>query len=489
MVRREFLKNMTHAGLGIAAGTSLFHSCSPNAPAEKPNMIFIMVDDMGYANLGCYGSTTVQTPNIDRMAEGGIKFTNAYTGCTVCAPSRSVLMTGYHMGHTSMRANTGGVPLLDKDITLAEVLKKAGYVTGGFGKWGLGDIRTTGAAEKQGFDTFYGYYDQVHAHHYYPNYLIHNGEKDFLPGNEGFYASIDKGAGAFRNVDPETGKKRQFSHYLIFDEMKKFIRKNKDNPFFCYAPWTPPHGEFKIPQEEPAWEIYKNKPWPERAKVIATMDTMVDRQVGEVLAMLRELGIDKNTIVFFCSDNGAAYRFEDTLNSSGPFQGQKRSMYEGGIRTPMVIYWPGQIQQGQVSDLPWYFPDVMPTLAELAGASDKVPEDTDGISIVPTLLGEDKVGRRQENHEFLYWEWQRFSRENVPGGFIQAVRMGKWKAVRPHGDADLELYDLDKDMDESHNMADQHPEIMKKIKDYIKICRTEPRPQNEPESPEGKRFR
>ncbi len=488
MKRRKFLNHVMQAGLGITAGMPVLN-CSKKSRPEKPNIIFIMVDDMGYANLGCYGSTTVQTPYIDQMAKNGIKFTDTYTGCTVCAPSRSVLMTGHHMGHTSVRANSGGVPLLYKDITIAEILKKAGYATGGFGKWGLGDIGTTGAAEQQGFDTFLGYYNQVHAHRFYPDYLIHNGDKVFLPGNDGFYNNTDKSVGVFPGKNPQTGKKYQFSHYLIFKEMKNFIRENKDKPFFCYAPWTPPHGEFKMPQADPAWDLYKNKPWTERAKVIAAMDSMVDRQVGEILSMLKELGIDRRTIVFFCSDNGAAYRLEDSLNSSGPFRGRKRSMYEGGIRTPMVVYWPGYIQPGRVSDLPWYFPDVMPTLAELAGVPDAVPADIDGISVVPALLGEKFAGRPQQKHDFLYWEWQRFNRENIPGGFIQAVRMGKWKAVRPHGDAGLELYDLENDPDESENIAAQHPRIMAQIREYLSICRTKPRPQVEPETPKGQRYR
>jgi arylsulfatase A-like enzyme len=284
--RREFLKLA-----GLAAASGLAASCAGMETTEKgkkdrPNIIFIMVDDMGWADLGCYGSKEIKTPNIDRMAAEGIRFTQAYSGCTVCAPARSVLMTGTHMGHTSVRANTSGVPLLTEDVTVAEVLKRAGYACGGFGKWGLGDVRTPGVPEKQGFDEFYGYYHQIHAHDYWTDYLWHNSKKVHMKGEE--------------------GSGERYTHYLIFEKTLEFIRKNKDRPFFCYAPWTPPHGKYQIPEDEPAWQIYKDKDWPRDAKVVAAMDTMLDRHVGQVLGLLKKLGIDERTIVFFCSDNGTA---------------------------------------------------------------------------------------------------------------------------------------------------------------------------------------
>jgi len=332
MHRRDFLRT---AGLGAAslvlggctaAGRRL--GLAPNV--ERPNIIFIIVDDMGWADLGCYGSRQIHTPNIDQMASDGIRFTQAYSGCTVCAPARSVLMTGLHMGHTSVRGNTGGVPLPDGAVTVADVLKKAGYATGGFGKWGLGDVQTEGVPEKHGFDEFFGYYHQIHAHDYWTEYLWHNSEKVPMSG--------EKGSG------------ERYSHYRIFDRMTEFIRRHKEGPFFCYAPWTPPHGSYQIPESDLAWQMYKDKPWPRNAKVAAAMDTMVDRQVGQLLALLTELEIDENTVVFFCSDNGASERFEGTLDSSGPLRGRKRSMYEGGIRVPLVARWPGKIEPGQVSD-------------------------------------------------------------------------------------------------------------------------------------------
>ncbi len=470
--RREFL-NLAAGGAAAvvipSSGCQSEFASAGSAAKKRPNIIFIMVDDLGWADLGCYGSKAISTPNIDRMASEGIRFTDAYSGCMVCAPARSVLMTGFHTGHTSVRSNTGGVPLEDSDITVAEVLKQAGYRCGGFGKWGLGDVRTSGVPKKQGFDVFFGYYHQIHAHDYWTDYLWRNSEKIDMTG--------------------EKGSAERYTHYRIFEQTMDFIRQNKDRPFFCYAPWTPPHGKFQIPEDEPVWAMYKDKEWPKDAKVAAAMDTMVDRHVGELLGLLKELGIDERTVVFFCSDNGAAFRFEGVLDSSGPLRGRKRDMYEGGIRVPMIVRWPGKIQAGQVSEHVWYFVDVMPTLAELAGAGKYVPGGIDGISVVPTLLGR---AEEQKKHEYLYWEWHLYDwskRENVPNGLMQAVRMGKWKVVRHRSDEAFELYDLEKDVGEENNLAGQHSGVMRKIEAYIKRTRVEPRPQIEPEMPEGKVFR
>lgn len=467
--RREFLKLA-----GLAAASGLAASCAGmettgKGKKDKPNIIFIMVDDMGWADLGCYGSKEIKTPNIDRMAAEGIRFTQTYSGCTVCAPARSVLMTGMHMGHTSVRANTSGVPLLAKDVTVAEVLKRAGYTCGGFGKWGLGDVRTSGVPEKQGFDEFFGYYHQIHAHDYWTDYLWHSSKKVEMKG--------------------EKGSSERYTHYLIFEKTLEFIRKNKDRPFLCYAPWTPPHGKYQIPEDEPAWGIYKDKDWPREPKVVAAMDTMLDRHVGELLGLLKDLGIDERTIVFFCSDNGAAERFDGVLDSSGPLRGRKRDMYEGGIRVPMIVRWPGRIKAGQVSEHIWYFADVMPTFAELGGACDYMPKGIDGLSVVPTLLGQ---SGKQKKHECLYWEWHLYDwtkRANVPNGLMQAVRMGKWKVVRHRTDEPFELYDLESDIGEQNDLARRHPEIVAKAESYIRKNRVEPRPQIEPEMPEGKMFR
>lgn len=470
MKRRDFLKAAGAGAISLAMGGCagrLAASAHTNSK-KRPNIVFIIVDDMGWADLGCYGGKQIKTPNIDRMAKEGIRFTDAYSGCTVCAPARSVLMTGLHMGHTSVRGNTGGIALRDEDVTVAEVLKRSGYTTGGYGKWGLGDVGTAGVPEKQGFDEFFGYYHQVHAHDYWTEYLWRNSRKVPMTG--------------------EPGSMERYTHNRIFEQTLNFIRENKDRPFFCYAPWTPPHGKYQIPESEPAWAMYKDKDWPKNAKVVAAMDTMLDRHVGELLGLLKELGLDERTIVFFCSDNGAAQRFDGVLDSSGPLKEYKRSMYEGGIRVPLIARWPGKIKAGAISNLPCYFADMMPTFVELARSRKYMPGNIDGISIVPTLTGREK---EQKKHAFLYWEWGRYNwakRRNEPGGPAQAVRMGKFKAVRPKSSVPFELYDLSKDIGEQNNIAAEHPQIVARIDKWVKQNRVEPRPQIEPKKPKGKRF-
>ena len=406
------------------------------ATPKLPNIIFIMVDDMGYHDLGCYGSKTILTPNLDRMAKEGMRFTDCYSGDTVCASARSTLMTGYHKGHTPVRGNSGGIPLFPEDVTVAEVLKKAGYGTGGFGKWGLGNQGKDGAAERQGFDLFYGYYNQWHAHTYY-THLFRNSKKVELNG--------------------------RYTHHAIYDETIQFIKDNKDKPFFLYCPWTPPHAAYQIPEDEPAWQIYKDKPWKSKdAKVAAAMDTMMDRQVGEITALLKKLEIYENTLMFFTSDNGAAKRFDGIHDSCGVMQGKKRSLNEGGIRVPMVARWPAKIKPGSVSDHPWYFPDVMPTLAEIAGVSKEVPKDVDGISVLPTLLGKGE----QKQHEYMYWQYG-----------VRAARSGKWKGIGKGGH--MYLYDLSKDRAEKNDLSAKHPEIAAKFKRYITEGYREPRSQKD----------
>jgi arylsulfatase A-like enzyme len=430
--RRQFMKSAAAGSLALALPMK---AAAAQAADRKPNIIFIMVDDMGYHDLGCFGSKTIKTPRIDRMCREGVKFTDCYSGDTVCAPARSTLMTGFHKGHTPVRGNSGGIPLFPEDVTVAEVLKKGGYATGGFGKWGLGNQGKDGAAEKQGFDLFFGYYNQWHAHTYY-THLFRNSVKVELNG--------------------------RYTHHAIYDETIAFIKANKDRPFFCYCPWTPPHAAYQIPEDEPAWALYKDKPWKKDAKVVAAMDSMMDRQVGEIIDLLKKLGIDDNTIIFFTSDNGAAQRFDGIHNSCGKMKGRKRSMNEGGIRVPMVVRWPGKIKAGTVSDLPWYFPDVMPTLGELAGVSGEVPKDIDGISIVPTLLGAGK----QKKHEYLFW---------MAGS--RAVRMGKWKAIGQRGK--VKLYDLEKDIGEKNDLAAKHPDIAKKMGEIMDKAFTPPRSQKD----------
>lgn len=445
------------------------------SPAQ-PNIVFVMVDDLGYADLGCYGQTNFTTPYLDLMAAEGVRFTDAYSGCTVCAPARSTLMTGKHMGHTSVRSNTGGVPLLDGDVTLAEVLKKAGYATGGFGKWGLGAEGTDGAPEKQGFDRFFGYYHQIHAHSYYTDYLIDTGKRVELPGNKGFYEK-HKGQGGKPSKNGD--QVAEFSHHRIRSEMMDWIRAHKDQPFFCYAPWTPPHGNYELPEDDPAWQAVKNESWSTKAKVHAAFTKMIDRDMGALFRLMEELGIDQKTIVFFCSDNGADERFEGELDSCGPLRGFKRSMYEGGIRVPLIVRWPGHITPAQTSDLPVFFPDVLPTLAQLAGASDLLPPDIDGLSFLPTLI---KHGY-QIRHPSLYWEftpvnWQ--TKTLAPDQMMQAARVGQWKGVRNSPQAPIEVYDLSTDPGEQHDLAARVKETVKEFSRIFETARTEPRPQPEP---------
>jgi arylsulfatase A-like enzyme len=453
----------------------------------RPNLIFVMVDDLGYADLGCYGQTAFPTPNLDLMAAEGMRFTDAYSGCTVCAPARSTLMTGMHMGNTSVRSNSGGVPLLAEDVTVAEVLKEAGYATGGFGKWGLGDLDTSGVPENQGFDRFVGYYHQVHAHSYYPDYLIDTGRKVPLPGNKNFRKN-NPGVGGMPDLN--NGKPAQFSHYLIKQAMFDWIRANKDQPFFCYAPWTPPHAKFEMPASDPAWQLVKDKPWSDKAKGHAAFANMIDRDMGELFRLLRELGIDDNTVVFFCSDNGSEGRYDEVLDSSGSLRGFKRALYEGGIRVPFIARWPGVIQPAQTCRLPIYFPDILPTLAELGGAETGLPKDLDGLSFVSMLLGYPGL---QLVHDYLYWEWTRMNWKEdgvaEPGKTAQALRVGQWKAVRDSPDAEIELYDLSADIGETNNIARTNTEIVKDIDRIFNTVRVEARPQVEPEKPAGKKFR
>jgi len=460
--RRSFLRQLTGWTFLAAAGCSAGRAAA--AGRRKPNIVYIMSDELGYYELSCMGHPHFTTPNVDRMAEEGIRFTQALAGSSVCAPTRCCLMTGKHAGHTSVRKNDGGTPLREGEETIASVLKREGYATGGFGKWGCGGRGSTGVPEKHGFDVFVGYYDQVHAHSYYPPYIVRNSEEVPLEGNQG-------------GSDGET-----YSHYVIMDEALTFIRANRDRPFFCYLPITPPHGIHDIPDDDPAWALYKDKPWPEPARRYAAMVHMVDRNVGEVLSLLRELGLERDTILFFCGDNGGMDYFRDGDHPRGfhgpnvnpktgvTFRGQKGNLYEGGLRLPMIVRWPGRISPGRTSDLLWYFPDVLPTLAELAGA--KVPDDIDGLSIVPELLGEEAAGRKQPRHEYLYWELSGWT----------AVRMGDWKAVRPTRrrgknapEPAWELYDLATDIQEQNDLAEKHPDVLAKMKAIAEKAHEDPR--------------
>jgi len=445
---------------------------SPSS-AHRPNIVFILADDLGYGHLGCYGQTKILTPNLDRMAAQGTRFTQVYAGHCVCAPSRSVLMTGHHTGHTSVRVNGGGAPLVPEDVTVAEVLKEAGYATGIFGKWGLGDHGTTGVPYRQGFDEFFGYLHQVHAHFYYPWFLWENDRRFVLSENLG-------------------QRRGQYTHDLIAQRAMDFIRRHRQGPFFLYVPFTIPHFELLVPEDslepyrgkfpEPTPYVdrrrhYADQPAPRTA--LAAMITRMDRDVGRILTLLDELDIDDETIVFFSSDNGgyllAPRGQPDFFRSNGPLRGAKGSLYEGGIRVPMIVRWPGHVPAGATDDFVWTFWDVLPTLAELAGTTP--PPGIDGISIAPRLLGKPQ----QPPDRFLYWEILGSGPRGTPPR-AQAVRWGHWKAVRNRSNQPLELYDLRTDVGEGHNVAAEHPGVVQRIEAYLKTARTPARtyPEQEP---------
>ena len=424
----------------------------------RPNIIFIQADDLGYGDLSCYGQRKFKTPNIDRLAAEGMRFTQYYAGSTVCAPSRSALMTGQHTGHTRIRGNAR-YPLLPEDLTVAEVLKSApgaGYKTALIGKWGLGEAGTTGVPNRQGFDYFFGYLNQRHAHNYYPTFLWRDEERiklrNVVPDED------EEGSGVSTNrVD--------YSHDLMAEEALKFIERSGGGPFFLYLAFTIPHANNEAKNkgmEVPDLGEFASEDWPDQEKAKAAMITRMDRDVGRLMASLKKLGIDDNTLVFFTSDNGPHREGgadPDFFDSNGPLRGIKRDLYEGGIRVPMIARWPKRIKAGAKSDQVWAHWDLLPTVAEIAGV--KPPANIDGISMLNALLG-----RRQRNHEFLYWEFHE-------RGFSQAVRMGDWKAVRKSPDSPLELYDLKTDLGEQNNVAAKHPEVVKKIEEYLKTARTE----------------
>jgi uncharacterized sulfatase len=424
---------------------------------EPPNIIYIMADDLGYGDLGCYGQTQIQTPNIDELAAQGIKFTQFYAGSTVCAPSRAVLMTGQHTGRTHVRGNAGGnidrQSLRAEDVTVAEVLKDVGYQTALVGKWGLGEVEQEGHPLKQGFDSFYGYLNQRHAHNYYPEFLWDNLDSVFLD-NEVKHVGGDRGG----FLAGYATKKVDYSHDLIMDEALEFLQQERDQPFFLYLALTIPHANNeagKEGMEVPDYGIYADRDWPETQKGTAAMITYMDKDIGRLMETLKAQGINENTLVIFTSDNGPhreGGNDPDYFDSNGPLQGIKRAMHEGGIRVPFIVRWPAHTPAGVTSDHIGYFGDMMATFAELAKTD--YPENTQSISIVPTLLGQ---AENQRPHNYLYWEF-------YEQGSRQAVRMGNWKGIRePMFTGDLQLYNLESDIGEQNNVADQHPDVVEDI--------------------------
>jgi arylsulfatase A-like enzyme len=451
-------------------------ACAPTDPPEEsailPNIIYILADDLGYGDLSCYGQTKFETPNIDQLAAKGMRFTQHYAGSTVCAPSRSALMTGLHTGHTPVRGNKevrpeGQYPLPDSVRTLAEMFRAAGYATGAFGKWGLGYPGSEGDPNAQGFDTFFGYNCQRFAHTYYPRHLWSNQDSLVLEANAG----TEKGA---------------YAPALIQEQRLAFIEEHRDEPFFLFVPSIIPHAELVAPAEymdrfrgkfDPEMSFegvdegtnYRTGGYasqPEGHAAFAAMIAVLDEQVGEITAKVEELGLAENTLIIFTSDNGPhqeAGADPDYFDSNGPLRGYKRDLYEGGIRVPMIARWPGRIAAGNETDHVSAFWDVYPTLAQLAGQP--VAKNHDGVSFLPTLTGEGE----QPQHDYLYWEF------HEKGGRL-AVRKGNWKAVQydvlaqPNGP--LELYDLASDMGEQSDVADQHPEIVTQMRATLDSART-----------------
>jgi arylsulfatase A-like enzyme len=447
VVAALFLVLMSGARQGGAAGKG-----GGRDGGRRPNVIFILADDLGYGDLGCYGQKQIRTPNLDRMASEGRRFTQFYAGSTVCAPSRCALMTGMHMGHGYIRGN-GKVDLRPEDVTAAEVLKQAGCATGIAGKWGLGGEGGSGQPTRQGFDSFYGYLDHGHAHNYYPTFLFRNEERVRL-----------------RNEVPDEGrygqgvatKRLDYSSDLFTQEALQFIEKNRERPFFLYLAYTIPHANNEARQkgmEVPDLGQYADREWPEPQKAHAAMITRMDRDIGRLLDLLKQRGLDGRTLVMFSSDNGPhreGGNDPEFADSNGPLRGIKRDLYEGGIRVPMIVRWPGRVPGGTVSDHAGYFPDVLPTLAEAVGA--RPPAGIDGISFLPAILGE---SGKQKKHDYLYWEF-------YERGSAQAARMGDWKGVcKPFWGA-LELYDLKEDPGETRDVAPQHPEVTAKIRAAMK---------------------
>ena len=405
---------------------------------KPPNIIFIMADDLGYGDLGCYGQKHFQTPRLDQMADEGIRFTQYYAGSTVCAPSRSALMTGFHTGHTRVRGN-GNVPLDYGDLTVAEMLKKKNYNTCVLGKWGLGEAGSTGLPNLQGFDEWFGFLNQKKAHNHFPEVVWRNQQLWYFPENS-------------------NGQQELFIHYKFTDAALNYIKMPRETPFFLYLAYTVPHKRVIAPTAKP----YKEEDWPDPQKMLAAMIYRLDRDVGKILDALDEQGLSENTIVFFCSDNGP-HNQEGVdpkfFKSAGPFRGIKRDLYEGGIRSPMIVRWKGKIQPGQTSDQVWAAWDVFPTLSELAGL--KAPVGLDGESMVEPLLN-----GKTKRHAPLYWEFHE-------KGFHQAVRMDDWKAVRHGVDAPLELYDLTADPGETQDLAASNRRIVRKIESYLESARSD----------------
>ncbi|MDY0167005.1 MAG: arylsulfatase [Thermoguttaceae bacterium] len=449
---------------------SVLPAAAPAAEPSRPNLIWIMADDLGYGDLGCYGQKVIRTPHLDRMAREGIRFTQFYAGATVCAPSRSVLMTGQHQGRTRVRGNAGRMnplaqALRPDDVTVAKVLQDAGYATALIGKWGLGDVgeAEVGLPRKQGFDYFFGYLNQGHAHNHFTDFLWRNEERISLPNK--VVPVGDRGAGYATEAV-------LFADDLFTDDALRFVANHQERPFFLYWSLIIPHAnnertrELKDGAHVPDYGPYALEDWPNPDKGQAAMITRMDSYVGRLMEHLPLLGMAENTLVIFTSDNGPHNESNHDLTRfepSGPLRGIKRSLTDGGIRVPTIAWWPGTAPAGVESGHVGYFGDWFATAAELAGAD--LPDGRDSISFVPTLKGRPAD---QAEHEFLYWEFHE-------RGFTQAaLYQGRWKGLRERSmDAPLQLYDLQNDLGETTDVAAEHPEIAARLDAYLRTARSE----------------
>ena len=416
----------------------------------RPNIIWIMCDDLGYGDLGCFGQKTMATPRLDQLAREGMRFTDFYAGCTVCRPSRLSLWTGKHMGHTPISSNAN-YHFKPEDVTVAELLREAGYRTGGVGKWAMGGVGTSGFPLKNGFDFWMGYLDQGEAHNYYPTHLWRNGQRYPLAGNVLSDHPAPRGRVASRKVT--------WSHPVMTEQAFGFIRENREQPFLLHVHWTIPHANNEGGRvhgdgmEVPDYGPYEDRDWKNTSKGQAAMVTWMDRDVGRLVDLLRELKIDRRTLVVFTSDNGphseGGHKHE-VFDANGPLRGFKRDLYEGGIRVPTIAWWPGVVEPGTTCSEPLAFWDFLPTACELAGV--KTPEGLDGFSFVNALSG-----KPQRSHDYLYWKY----------GKKEAVRSGQWKLIRTSPGKPVELYDLKADPGEQRDVADGYQEEVKRLRGYM----------------------
>jgi len=470
-----YLKQAIQAGGMTTLSLLALTSCNEKAVSEKqvqPNVIFILVDDMGFGDLSCFGQKILTTPNIDRMAREGMVFTNFYTGSTVCAPSRASLLTGKDTGHTSVRGNMPAQLVADDEMTIAKVMQQAGYKTAAVGKWGIGHPPPLDDPKRKGFDSFFGYVNMWHAHNCFPEFLYRDGQKVGLknklranPDGSNPWADMPEGTGI-------AAEREEYVHDLFDKEALDIITQNKDNKFFLYLAYNVPHANNEggnDGMEVPSFGEYEDKDWPKTEKGFASMMRNIDNSVGMIMSKLKELGIDDNTMLIFCSDNGPHQEgghLVEFFDSNGQYRGSKRDFYDGGVRTPFIVRWPSGVKAGSTSDHLAAFWDVLPTFCDLTGVAK--PDDTNGISFMPTLT-DNSAG--QTNHDYLYWEF-------FEQGGKQAILKDNWKAIKLNvrdqkTPVIFELYDISKDTGEQVNVADQHPEIVAQMEQLFKESRVE----------------